>query len=171
MQDVVRFVPTSLGANTAGAWELYFDGSDVGLSTSAEKIDALGLKNDGTLLISPFGNASVPNGGGSLAGRDEDLLGFQPTSTGANTQGTWSLAFDGSRITNLGGEDVTAAWFDNASGRFYLAVLDDFNAGGVAGTNRTVFSATPGGGAAVFWDAAAAGFPGPVDALHIAPAP
>jgi hypothetical protein len=171
MQDVVRFTPSSLGENTAGGWDLYFDGSDVGLSTTSEKIDALGLKSDGTLLISTYGKAVVSNGGTNITGQDEDLLGIRPTSTGANTAGTWSLVFDGSTVSGLESEDVTAAWYDDASGLYFLTVVDDFAAGGASGTNRTVFSATPGGGATVFWDAAAAGFPGPVDALHVALAP
>ena len=30
--DIVRFVPTSTGSTTAGTFQLYFDGSDVGLT-------------------------------------------------------------------------------------------------------------------------------------------
>jgi len=39
--DLVKFNATSLGATTAGTFQRYFDGSDVGLTTDAEDIDAL----------------------------------------------------------------------------------------------------------------------------------
>ena len=32
--DILRFTPTSTGSTTAGTWSWYFDGSDVGLTTS-----------------------------------------------------------------------------------------------------------------------------------------
>lgn len=38
--DLVKFTPTSLGSVTAGTWSMYFDGSDVGLSTSNELLDS-----------------------------------------------------------------------------------------------------------------------------------
>jgi hypothetical protein len=33
-EDLLRYRPTALGQNTTGAWSIYFDGSDVGLSGS-----------------------------------------------------------------------------------------------------------------------------------------
>ena len=39
--DILRFVPTSLGNSTAGTFEWYLDGSDVGLTTYSEDIDAM----------------------------------------------------------------------------------------------------------------------------------
>ena len=50
--DIVRFVPTSTGATTAGSFAWYFDGSDVGLTTDGEDIDAIGFTPDGKLVIS-----------------------------------------------------------------------------------------------------------------------
>ena len=34
-EDLLAFTPRTLGATTSGSFSLYFDGSDVGLSTSA----------------------------------------------------------------------------------------------------------------------------------------
>ena len=165
MQDVARFRPStsSTGDNTAGTWELYFDGSDVGLSTSAEKIDALALRNDGALLISTMGKASVSG----VTGQDEDLLAFRATATGSNTAGNWALALDGSQMAGMNTEDVTAAWVDTAAGIRYLAVMDDFNVNGVSGDNRTILAVTSTYAVSIFWNAADAGFPGPIDALEI----
>lgn len=114
-QDIVRFVPTSLGENTAGSFHLYFDGSDVGLTTRAESVDALTLDASGNLLISTTGTASV----GTLRTTHQDLLRFTPTQLGTNTAGSWSLYFDGSdeEITR----NLWGAWVDGDSGDLYLS--------------------------------------------------
>ncbi len=97
--DVLRFVPSSLGTNTAGTFSLYFDGSDVGLTLNGEDVNSLSLSDAG-LLLSINGNASVTG----AAGRDEDLLLFAPSSLGETTTGVWSLYFDGS-LMGLGQAD------------------------------------------------------------------
>lgn len=168
--DVARFVPQQLGSATAGYFAAYFDGSDVALSTSGEKIDALTWKPGGplgTLLISTTGAAAVKTTSGTLKGADEDLLAFQIAATGTTTTGTWMPAFDGSTLKGMAVENLTAVWRDDASGYLYLTILNNFNILGVAGTNRTVISVSPTGAVAKYWDAAAAGFPGAVDGLYI----
>ena len=92
--DAIRFTPTSLGTNTAGSLSWYFDGSDVGLTTTAEDIDALGFTPDGRLVFSTIGSFAVTG----ASGNDEDLLAFTPASLGATTSGSWSLYFDGSDV-------------------------------------------------------------------------
>lgn len=168
MQDVVRFRPTRLGENTAGAWDLYFDGSDVALSAASEKIDALSIKPDGTLLISTTGKATVNNSGGkAIVAQDEDLLAFTPSSTGDNTSGTWALELDATKIAGMKSEDVNALWFDSASGTYYVGLTDNFNVAGVSGTDRTIL-AIPGTGApSIWWDAATKGYTNEIDGLHI----
>jgi len=114
--DILRFTPTSLGANTAGTLSMYFDGSDVGLTTDGEDIDSLTLTGDGALLL---GFLSTANANG-LGARDEDLLLFQPATLGANTTGTWSFYFDGSDVgLDQDVEDVWGAALE-ASGRLLL---------------------------------------------------
>jgi len=160
--DIVRFTPSSTGDVTSGAFELYFDGSDVGLSTSSEKIDAIDATADDKLLISTTGNALVPLGGGvMLKAQDEDLLAFAPTATGANTAGTWSLRFDGTAVPGLAAEDVAAAHLDEATGDLYLAVLDGFNVDGVTGKGKDILKLSPNGGGYTvsrFWRGADNGF-------------
>lgn len=172
VQDIARFVPTSLGQTTAGTFSLYFDGSDVTLSTAGERIDALAIKNDGTLLISTSDRATVKSGGTSITGQDEDLLAFKPTQLGATTAGAWSLlpdGFDGSTLTGMAAEDVTGAWYNAATGDYYLTITNAFKVAGVKGNQRTVLKVTPAGAVSVYWDAATAGFTGTVDALWIVP--
>lgn len=167
--DIARFTPTSLGENTTGTFQMYFDGSDVGLTQAAEKIDALAIRPDGTLLISTYGTAAVPAGATNIRAQDEDLLAFAPTRLGDTTQGAWSLAFDGSTIPGLSVEDVTAAWHDAATNSHYVAVINDFSANGANGTSRSVLAVSPNGSTSIFWNASDAGFTGPVDGLHIVP--
>ena len=122
--DVVEFTPSSTGANTAGTFAWYFDGSDVGLAASAERIDAIALDPTGKLLISTTGSASVP--GASAV--DEDLLQFTATSLGQDTAGSWQLYFDGSdEGLSI---DLVGAWVDPAGGDLYLNFLQTVNLDG-----------------------------------------
>ena len=90
--DLVSFMPDTPGDFTAGSLSMFMDGSDVGLTTSAEDITAVAEKSDGSLLISVRGRFAADE----LVAADEDILLFQPTQTGTDTQGTWSLYLDGS---------------------------------------------------------------------------
>ncbi|MEX2310245.1 MAG: lysyl oxidase family protein [Pirellulales bacterium] len=141
--DLLRFMPTSLGAATAGAWSIYFDGSDVGLSGSAENIDAVAALSDGSLLISVTGAPSVTG----ASGQDEDLLRFIPTSLGSTTAGSWSMYFDGSDVglaTNAG-EDVNALYVRETTGNptLFFSTLGNFSVTGASGANEDAFAFTP----------------------------
>ncbi len=102
-EDVFVFTPTSLGANTAGTFAAYFDGSDVSVSSSDEDIYGLAVDLTGDLYFSTRGNFSVPG----ASGADEDVFVFTPTSLGSNTHGTFAsiLFFDGS-VWGLSGNDI-----------------------------------------------------------------
>jgi carboxypeptidase T len=172
--DILRFVPTATGATTAGTWQWYFDGSDVGLSTNDEDVDAFGFAPDGRLLISTLGNVSVTG----ASGADEDLLAFTPAQLGATTSGTWALYFDGSDVglSNTSNEDVNGVWVD-ATGNIYLTTLGNFSVTGVSGDGSDIFVCTPGSLGtttactwAMYWDGSASGFSGEVtDSFGIVP--
>ncbi len=164
--DILRFTPTSTGSTTAGAWAMYFDGSDVGLSGSSEDVDAFGFAPDGRLLISTVDAVSVTG----ASGADEDLLAFSPTQLGSTTSGTWSLYFDGSDVglSSSSNEDVNGVWID-AAGKIYLTTLGAFGVTGVSGDGSDVFVCTPSSlGSttrctfAMYWDGSANGFSGEV---------
>ncbi len=137
--DIVRFVPTRLGADTAGNFALYFDGSDVELAASGENIDAIARASDGRLLISVTGSFFD----GVLSASDEDLLAFSPTSLGDTTSGTWQMYFDGSDVgLSLTTEDTQGAWMD--SGKLYLSMEGAFDVGGgVVGDGNDILVCTP----------------------------
>ena len=140
-RDIVKFIPTSLGLNTAGSFAWYFDGSDVGLTSSGEDIDAIDFAPDGRLLVSTRGSFSVPG----ASGLDEDLAAFSPTSLGQNTAGTWAFYFDGSDVglNTDSSEDVNAVWVDGPTGEIYLSTLGSFHASGLSGLGADLFICTP----------------------------
>jgi hypothetical protein len=105
-EDVLAFTPTSLGSVTAGSWAMYFDGSDVGLSNSAdEDVDALDVTGNGRIYLSTVGNFAVSG----VSGADEDVFTCVPTSTGETTACSYLtvLYFDGS-VWGLASNDVDA---------------------------------------------------------------
>jgi hypothetical protein len=171
--DILRFVPTSLGTNTSGTLSLYFDGSDVGLSTSGEDVDALGFTSDGRLVFSTIDAFSVTG----VSGNDEDLIAFTPSTLGTSTSGTWSLYFDGSDVglNESASEEINAVWIEPGTGRIYLSTLGNFSVTELSGTGSDVFICTPGSLGSVtictyssYWIGASNGFSGEiVDALVI----
>jgi subtilisin family serine protease len=134
--DILRFEPTSLGSTTAGTWSLYFDGSDVGLSSNSEDVDAVALAPDGRLVISTSGNPSV-TGLSSLG--DEDLIIFTATSLGSTTAGTWGYHVDGSDVSlsqsseNIDGVSILS------NGLISLSTTGNFSVSGLSGANEDVF--------------------------------
>lgn len=139
--DIVRFIPAALGPTTAGAFEMYFDGSDVGLERPGENVDAIDFAPDGRLVISTLGAVRVPG----VDGADEDLLAFLPASLGANTAGAWALYLDGSDIgLEQKHEDLWGLSVDAGSGVLYLSMAGKFAAQGVEGDGVDILACTPG---------------------------
>lgn len=160
--DLVRFIPTTLGANTTGRFEFYFDGSDVGLTTNAEDIDAFAVLPNGDLLISTRGLVIVPG----VIASDIALLRFTPSSLGLNTAGTWSIALRGISVgLNILSESVRSVWVA-PDGQLYLTSEGNFHVnGGLRGDGDDIFVCTPSAPPTVctfsrFWDGAAVGFTG-----------
>ena len=92
-EDLLALTPSALGATTAGTWTMYFDGSDVALTSSTEKVDAAAVAPGGDIDISTSGAVSVPG----IAGSADDVIACAPTSTGPVTACNWwvSPVFDG----------------------------------------------------------------------------
>ena len=59
-QDLLALTVTQTGADSAGQWAMYFDGSDVKLNAADENLDAVWSAADGSLLFSTAGAAAVP---------------------------------------------------------------------------------------------------------------
>ncbi|MEC9093259.1 MAG: S8 family serine peptidase [Planctomycetota bacterium] len=137
--DIVQFTG-QFGPSTFGNLALFFDGSDVGLTSSGEDIDAIKLLGDSTLLVSTVGNYSVNGASGS----DEDLIQFEATGFGNTTSGSWSIYFDGSDVglSNSSGEDVDAVAVDG-DGNILLSTRGNFSVSGVSGADEDVFVFSP----------------------------
>ncbi len=142
--DIVLFSATSLGANTAGSFSLFFDGSQFGLGSAANaNVDALEYLDNGHLLISTVGDFSVSSGGGTLSFSDEDILEFTPSGPGPVTGGTWSLYFDGSDVAlTFASEDVDGLAVD-ANGTLLLSTVGSFFGTTFGGDNEDVVEFTP----------------------------
>jgi len=165
--DIVRFIPTTLGVNTVGTFALYFDGSDVGLTTTSEDIDSLAVLADGRIVVGTVGSFSVTG----ASGADEDLVIFTPSFLGANTVGSWLIYFDGSDVAlnTASSEDVNGLWIDPAGGSLYLSTLGAFSVTGVSGDGADIFVCAPGSLGSTtncsfssYWDGSVNGFAGEV---------
>ncbi|MGA0420338.1 MAG: hypothetical protein ACO3P9_09945, partial [Phycisphaerales bacterium] len=135
--DILRFSPETLGGNTAGTWNFYFDGSDVGLAgTSTLAIRGMSVMDDGSILIATRDGGSL-SGAGSF--KPQDVIRFSPTSLGASTAGSWSLYLDGSDVgLSKNGEKLDAAFF-TADGTLLLSTKGNFNAQGTSGSRDDLF--------------------------------
>ncbi len=103
-EDLIRFSATSLGSVTSGSFSFYFDGSDVGLSTSSsEDVDAVFVAADGRIFLSTLGSFSVTG----ATGERRDILRFTPTSIGATTAGTYGVFLRGSVLGIPSSANVT----------------------------------------------------------------
>ncbi|BAY25937.1 beta-L-arabinobiosidase [Calothrix sp. NIES-2100] len=168
-QDIVKFTPTSTGNTTSGSFELYFDGSDVGLSTSDEAIDGIAFTPDGQLVLSTTGKFDVPDNSGNIKGTDKDLIAFNATSFGADTAGTWNLYFQGSDVgLTKSSEDINGVWIDQ-NNKLYLTTKGAFEVPGVTGDGSDIFTFTPtslgsntNGNYTPFWDGVDNGLAGVV---------
>lgn len=137
--DILRFTPSSLGSTTAGTFTMYFDGSDVGLTTNNEDVDAIALTPGGNLLISTTGSFSVLG----PTGDNEDLIEFSATSLGSVTVGTFTMYFDGSDVSlAANSEDVDGAGLD-AAGNIILSTLGAFSVPGASGNDEDILEFTP----------------------------
>ncbi|MEZ4675487.1 MAG: hypothetical protein R2932_14740 [Caldilineaceae bacterium] len=174
--DIVRFIPSALGDTTSGRFTLYFDGSDVELSTNGEDLDAISVLPDGSLLLSVLG---AMRAGGVLA-KDEDVVRFIPTALGANTAGQWELYFDGSAVgLTKGSEDIWSAFFDAAKNDLYLSTQQSFSVANLSGRGEDIFvcNLTKRGADTTclfrpFWAGAAHGFQGEqIDGMFIGAGP
>ena len=75
-----------------GAFKMYFDGSDVGISGD---VNAFHLEPSGDILMS-LRSAQTISGVGTVA--QHDIVRFSPTQLGNDTAGSFSFFFDGSDV-------------------------------------------------------------------------
>ncbi|MEM7276354.1 MAG: hypothetical protein AAF547_24990, partial [Actinomycetota bacterium] len=125
-EDVLQFDP---GTDT---WSLHLDLSDLGVAASND-LDALHLLDDGTVLFSLAAPATLAGVG---VVDDSDVISLDPSSTGPETAGVMTLAFDGSTVgLTTSGEDVDAVTIDQ-QGSIVISTLSAFNGVGLSGADE-----------------------------------
>lgn len=119
-EDILSYTTSS------GEWALYFDGSDVGITTD---VDAFAQLNDGSLLLS-FEVDTLVSGLGVVD--DSDIVRFTPEFLGATTSGSFSWYFDGSDVDlTTDSEDIDA--FAIVSDTLVISTLGDPSVPGLTG--------------------------------------
>lgn len=97
-EDLLRFIPTSIGEVPSGTWSILFRGSQVGLSGAQGNIDAVSALYLGGsfphLLISTVGQVTVSG----ISAGNFDVLRFAPTSLGTTTRGSFFRFFSGASV-------------------------------------------------------------------------
>ncbi len=178
--DAVVFEEVVNGNAPEDNYALFFDGSDVGLTTRDEQIDSLsvflpdefgpaavavpGDCTAGVVFISTSANYRVPAaGGGSMTGRGGDILAFCATNLGPNTAGFWFKAFDAQaagfaplrapRNVSVNSFSADGDW----DVTFNFTSFTDFTVGSFSGQANTVY----------LYDTAAGGVIGPVVDLDV----
>jgi len=104
-QDVLALTLSQTGADSAGQWAMYYDGSDVALASGSENVDGLWSAADGALTLSTTGAAAVPG----LTFGPADLV-VCAGQRGNNTTCAYSLAWQASANgwdnANVDGVDI-----------------------------------------------------------------
>lgn len=141
--DILRFRPYSLGQNTAGSFELFFDGSDVGLESSGEDIDAISVLPDGSLALSLAGSGRNLSGLEGLRVQDEDLVLLRESGSGAEAVAAFEIYFEGRGAgLETGGEDIDALLVD-PSGAITFSVVGRYAVGAIRGEDEDLLRFTP----------------------------
>lgn len=126
--DIVRY------SQLTNSFQMYLDGSTVGLTTDNADIDSIAFAPDGRLLISTVGRiGTAPN-----LYEDEDLVIFNTGLT------SFSLYFDGSDVgLTATGENITGVWVDDLSGDIYLNTTGNFSVLNASGEGSDIFICDP----------------------------
>lgn len=94
-QDLLVFNAIQLGETSAGSWEIYFDGSDVMLTTNEENLaDAWIDPATGNLYLTTYLDYAVSSIN-ALSGDSDDIFRCLPDTLGDTTACTFSLFWDG----------------------------------------------------------------------------
>ncbi len=130
--DIVRLTVSGGGEYR---YSLYFDASDVGLTTAGEDIDAFTILSDGTILISTVGAFNVPSYGSTLMGTSRDILAFYPYSLGNQTSGDWWLYLAGSDVGLSAASENIDALAELPNGSLVISTTGNVSVPGASGVD------------------------------------
>ncbi len=83
-EDLLRCVGT-FGPTTTCSWSLYFEGSDIALSSGSENVDFVRVTPSGDIRLSTTGNFSAASGANSLTGNGNQVFACTAPTTGTAT--------------------------------------------------------------------------------------
>ena len=138
--DILIFTPTSTGSNTSGSFQMFLDGSDVGLTTNGEDIDGMSLLPDGRLVISTTGSANV-NGVSGV--RDEDLMIFNASAFGSSTSGSFELYLDNGDVGFTTRDEDVDAFHLHPSGLVTMSTTGNYSVSGASGADEDLVDFMP----------------------------
>ncbi|MEM7324398.1 MAG: hypothetical protein AAF531_15015, partial [Actinomycetota bacterium] len=136
---------------------------DIAMTAGAENIDALASSGVDDFALSTTGNF---NAGGVVA-KEQDLILFDPTSTGTTTSGTLSLLFDGSLDgLTTAAEDVNGAYIDGTD--TFFSFFGNVNGTGFTADLNDIVLRSGGGSYELYFDGDLVGFGAEnIDGIHI----
>jgi len=121
-------------------WSMYFDASDVGISTTGQSMNNFHILDTDTILMSFTDPGTI----GTLSVEPVDIVRFDATSLGETTAGTFSMYFDGS---DVGLEDAVNEEMDALDllpdGRILLSTLANSTLPGLSGADEDLLAFTP----------------------------
>jgi hypothetical protein len=173
-QDIVRFQPGKYGGTTEGTMYRYMIGANNDLTTTAEKLDAIGdwmagapggARCDG-YPVSTTGAATVRKvGGGTFKAADEDIFCKEALSG----FGLWKPYFDNSLVSGLGVEDVVAFDYNEYLEAGYFVIQGTGNIAGHPVNQKQIFSLWPPQPSwrNLSWDGPAYGWIWNIDAIDV----
>ena len=175
-QDIVRFQPGKYGGTTQGTMYRYMIGANNDLTTSAEKLDAIGdwmAGRPGGVVcngypVSTIGAATVNKvGGGTFKAADEDV--FCKASAAGGGFGLWNQYFDNSLVPGLAAEDVVAFDYNEYLEAGYFVIQGTGNIAGHPVNQNQIFSLWPPQPSwrNLSWDGPAYGWIWNIDAIDV----
>ena len=130
-EDILKYDSVS------DTWQMYFDGSDVGIDSD---VNAFSILSNGSILLSLDVSPTLGN-----LGRvdDSDIVHFIPFSLGENTTGNFEWYFRGADVgLSKNGEDIDAIDLTK-DGQLILSTVGSFSVPGVSGYDEDLLVFTP----------------------------
>ena len=168
--------PNQIVYSNGSSWSLFFDGGDVGLKTTGERINGLEVLPGSVspigsgclyyLLISTVAGGGVPVGNTNVNFTGEDVLGFCLTHSGATTAGTWHVVFEGESQGLAKNNNLGLSASDDVATLYFTAKKAFTGDGGLVKPSE-LFSFSGGVFSGPLWKAADHGLTQPVDGIDV----
>lgn len=164
--QVYRFSPTSLGAETAGEMQEFFDNGEL-LDKEEEDVDGFGFAPGSSYLFSTNGLADIEG----VKFDDEDVFAF----TQGISSGQFGLYWDGTAVAlTTETEDINGLWLDPLANKLYLTAAGPFSTQTSNGDGADIFTCNKNGACDrdLYWNGSAHGLSSvQVNGLSLTPFP